>query len=220
MLFALRGRRNGVRAVGYTRVSTREQGDSGAGIEAQKRAIRLEAERKGWDLVHIYSDVASGKSTNGRQGRAQAVQHVEDGDADVLIAAKLDRLSRSVVDFGQLLDRAARRGWSLSVLDLNVDTSDPMGEAMAGMVAVFAQLERKRIGQRTREALAVKRAEGVRLGRPRSLPEPVRRRIVRMRMRGTSYAKIADRLNADGVPTAHGGAAWYPATIRRVAMAA
>ena len=87
---------------------------------------------------------------------------------------------------------------------------------MANVLATFAQFERRLIGQRTRDALAVKKAQGVRLGRPRTLPSKVCRRIERMRARGNSLAAIAEKLNKDQVPTAHGGARWYPSTVRAV----
>ena len=92
--------------VGYIRVSTSEQADSGAGLEAQRAAIRSEAERRGWKLVHVFEDAgASGKSTNGPAGLQQALQAVERGGAHALVVAKLDRLSRSLLDFASLMER-------------------------------------------------------------------------------------------------------------------
>lgn len=82
----------------------------------------------------------------------------------MLIASKLDRVSRSVRDFAGLLDRAQSRGWRLVLLDLG-DTSTAAGEMIANLIASAAQYERRLIGQRTREGLAAKRAQGVRLGR-------------------------------------------------------
>lgn len=87
---------------------------------------------------------------------------------------------------------------------------------MANVLATFAQFERRLIGERTRAGLAVKRAQGVRLGRPRVLPASVRRRIVNMRKRGLTYPAIAARLNADHVPTARGRGQWYPSTIHDI----
>jgi DNA invertase Pin-like site-specific DNA recombinase len=89
---------------------------------------------------------------------------------------------------------------------------------MANMLATFAQFERRLISQRTREALAVKRASGVRLGRPPTVPRAVAQRIRRQRARGDSLRKIAADLNTSGVPTAQGGRQWYAATVRHVLL--
>jgi DNA invertase Pin-like site-specific DNA recombinase len=87
---------------------------------------------------------------------------------------------------------------------------------MAHVLATFAQFERRLIGQRTREALAVKKAQGVRLGRPPSIDPKLARRIRSMRSRGLTLQAICDRLNREGVPTARGGAAWRPTSLRAV----
>jgi DNA invertase Pin-like site-specific DNA recombinase len=115
------------------------------------------------------------------------------------------------------MERAARKGWSPVVLDLGVDTTTPAGELVASVMMSVAQWERRAIGQRTKEALAAKKAQGVTLGRPRQLPDKVRMRIVRMRDRGLTYRAIADALNEEGVQTAHAGVKWYPSTVRKVA---
>ena len=72
---------------------------------------------------------------------------------------------------------AQKQGWALVALDCAVDTTTPAGEAMANVLATFAQFERRLISQRTREALAVKKAQGVRLGRPSTMPKRVANRI-------------------------------------------
>jgi DNA invertase Pin-like site-specific DNA recombinase len=89
---------------------------------------------------------------------------------------------------------------------------------MAHVLATFGQFERRLIGQRTKEALAAKKAAGVRLGRPPMVPQSVVRRIQRQRSRGDSLRIIADGLNADRVPTAQGGLQWYAATVRHVLL--
>ena len=83
----------------------------------------------------------------------------------------------------------------------------------ASVLAVFAQFERRMIGVRTREALAVKRAQGVQLGRPRQLPGTTIARIYALRRRGLTLRAIASKLNTAGVPTAHGGKVWHGATV-------
>ncbi len=205
------------RVIGYCRVSTQDQADSGAGLAAQEAAVRQECERRGWELVRVAVDAAaSGKSLNGRPELDGALADLDTGKVDALVAAKLDRLSRSVLDFASLMARAGRRGWSVVVLDVNVDTGSPTGELMATVVAAFAQYERRLIGQRTRDALAAKRAAGVVLGRPRLLPEAVRARILSARAAGASFRAIAAELNAEAVPTAQGGARWYASTIKTI----
>jgi DNA invertase Pin-like site-specific DNA recombinase len=90
---------------------------------------------------------------------------------------------------------------------------------MPNMLATFAQFERRLISQRTKEALAVKRARRVRLGRPPTVPKAVLvRRIQRQRARGDSLRKIAKDLNEACVPTAEGGARWYATTVRHVLL--
>src|SRR5581483_2320648 len=94
--------------------------------------------------------------------------------------------------------------------------STPQGELVANVLASVAQWERRIIGQRTREALAVKKRQGVAIGRPPTLPASVVKRIKRQRKAGKTYAAIAHALNRDAVPTAQGGRKWYPATVRGV----
>jgi DNA invertase Pin-like site-specific DNA recombinase len=86
------------------------------------------------------------------------------------------------------------------------------------VLASVAQWERRIIGERTREALAAKRQQGVRLGRPRSVPDTVVGRIRRADKRGRTLTEIAKNLNSGGVPTARGGRCWYPATVRQVLL--
>ena len=141
------------------------------------------------------------------------------GQADALVVAKLDRLSRSLVDFAGLMEQARQHGWAFIALDLGVDTTTPAGELVANVMASVAQWERRAIGARTREALAAKKAAGVQLGRPRSVSDDVVARIVRERESGRSLPMIAKGLNDDGVPTARGGIRWYPATVRSALLA-
>ena len=192
------------RVVGYIRVSTAEQGRSGLGLEAQQSAIVADCQRRGWELTAIYRDVASGKSTNGRHELGKALDDLAARRADGLMVAKLDRLSRSIVDFGRVLKLAKRHGWALVILDLDLDTSTPTGKLMANILISVAEWERDVIASRTKVALEAKRAAGGRLGRERQVPADVERRITRMRKRGMSFQAIAAKLTEDSVPTPSG----------------
>jgi DNA invertase Pin-like site-specific DNA recombinase len=210
-----RSRESGrVRVVGYTRVSTQEQSDSGAGLQAQRSAIELEAQRRGWELVAICEDAAASGKDLKRPGLQQTLALVESDVADVLCVSKLDRLSRSVHDFSGLLQRSQRRGWSLCVLDLQLDTSSPSGALVANVMASVSEWERRVIGARTRDALAVRREQGVRLGRPREIPPAVVDRIHELHRSGYRVSDITRKLNAEGTRTPR-GRPWYPNAVAR-----
>jgi DNA invertase Pin-like site-specific DNA recombinase len=89
---------------------------------------------------------------------------LDSGEADVLVVAKLDRLSRSVAQGAQVMDRANRKGSSVVALDFGLDTTAPAGEMVANVMLSTAQYERRLIGQRTRDALAVKTWAGCAAG--------------------------------------------------------
>src|SRR5689334_21194675 len=109
--------RRGAKAVGYIRVSTGGQVESGAGLDAQREALKAEADRRGWELT-IVADEGLSDSTMKRPALTEALSLLDTGKADVLMAAKLDRISRSVTDFAKLLERANTKEWRLVLLDL------------------------------------------------------------------------------------------------------
>ena len=204
-----------MKVVGYVRVSTTEQADSGAGLDAQRAAVTAEAERRGWELLDVLEDAgASGKSLN-RPGLAAALEAVENGDAKAIIVAKLDRLSRSVHDFAGLMQRAQQRGWALPALDLGIDTTTAAGGLIANVMASVAEWERRIIGERTAAALAIRRAQGVQLGRPREVTPELVDRIRSLYRSAGSYAEAARILNRERVLPPR-GRQWYPDSIRRV----
>lgn len=206
-------------ALAYVRVSTAEQADEGASLEAQRGLLAAEANRRGWDHEFVADEGYSAKSVAGRPGLMAALIRLDAGEADVLLVLRVDRLSRSVSDFAALMARSQKRKWALAALDLGVDTTTPAGDLMAHVLVSVGQYERLIIGQRTKEGMAQRRAEGVHLGRPTALPSETVKRIVRERAEGSTLTGIARRLAADGVPTAAGGK-WYAATIKRVLASA
>ena len=208
-----------MRAIGYCWVSTEEQGESKAGIEAQATVITAEALGRGWELLEIRTDVASGKSLRKRNELGRAMRDLAAGRADVLVVAKLDRLSRSVMDFAAIMETAKDEGWSIRVLDLDVDMTTSMGELVANIMISLAQWERRVIGERTKAALVAVKARGTPLGR-RSTLEPDTFRLIRvLRESGKSYQGIADALTREGVDTSQGGR-WHPATVRKLLLRA
>lgn len=204
------------RAVGYARVSTREQAEDGASLDAQRLAVEREIERRAWDLVEVLEDAGSSGKDLKRAGVQRALDLLATGKADVLVSAKLDRLSRSVLDFAGLLERSRREGWKVVVLDVGVDTSTDTGELLVNVMASFAQYERRIIGARTRDAMAVRKAQGVVMGRPRSVPADTVEQIRTLRAEGLSLQGVADQLNEDGVVTGHGAAVWRKQSVAAV----
>jgi DNA invertase Pin-like site-specific DNA recombinase len=200
--------------LGYTRVSTLEQGGNGASLEAQRNAIAAEVERRGWELVEVASEIASGKAADRREILQETLWRLDTGEADALVVSRLDRLTRSLLDFAEIVDRAQASGWTLIVVEQAFDLGTSSGRAMAGMLAVFAQFERDLISERTRDALAVRRAQGIHTGRRSTLPARVVERIRREREAGATWQAIADALNADSIPTGQGGSLWRPSSVR------
>lgn len=205
-----------IRAVGYVRVSTDEQARSGLGLADQREKITREANHRGWDL-EIIEDNGSGKDLD-RPGIRKALARLAAGDADALVVAKLDRLSRSIFDFADLVRRATREGWSVAALDIGVDTSTINGKLLANMMMVLAEWERDLIGERTQDAMrAARTLPGFAgYGRPILTPDAVAGRIAALRASGESFRAIAATLNDENIPTAHGGSQWWPSTVRDI----
>jgi DNA invertase Pin-like site-specific DNA recombinase len=203
-----------MRAVAYARVSTEEQARSGLGLEAQRQVMLGEAARHGWTLEHVTDEGVSGSvRPEERPGLGTVLGSLSAGDA--LIVAKLDRLGRSALDVLRLAEAARDKGWRLVACDLGLDTGTPVGAFTLTALAAVAQLERDLIAQRTRDALAELKRQGVRLGRPVAIPEDIRQRVAELRTAGLSQRAVADQLNAEGVPTARGGR-WHGGTVCHV----
>jgi DNA invertase Pin-like site-specific DNA recombinase len=183
-------------------VSGEEHLGSSASPEAQRRALEAECRRRGWRLVEVAEEAGFSAED-------------ERGDTQALVAGKLDRPSRSLLELARLLASAQKQGFALVALECAAETTTAAArEARVNVLATFAAVERGNHSQRVRRALAAKRAQGVRLGRPPTISPYALERIRRERAAGKSLAAIANGLNADRIPTAQGGRRWYPATVR------
>jgi DNA invertase Pin-like site-specific DNA recombinase len=207
--------------IAYMRCSTNEQADSGLGLAAQRVILEAECTRREWSNVEWIEDAGYSARTLKRPGLTAALERLASGQAHVLLSKSADRLSRSLKDFCDLTERSQREGWSVCALDAPADPLTPHGRAMQAMQIVFSQLERDLVSSRTRDALAAKRSSGVRLGRQRVISDDLRNRILRLRHEdGYSYGVIARQLNAAGVPLPAGGRTWFPASVRKIVVAA
>ena len=206
-------------AIIYCRVSTREQGESGLGLEAQDAACRAECDRRGWVVREVVTEVQSGaKDVRVEFDRARrAAREI----GAVVVSAEASRFSRgSTTHVLSLYEQAAREGYVLFALDLpEIDITSPTGELMLTLLAAINRFERRMIAQRTSRAMRAKIARGEPVGRPRKLPVGTLDRIRGLRAEGLSYSMIADRLNADGVRKLVSDAPWVSqdiyATLKR-----
>jgi DNA invertase Pin-like site-specific DNA recombinase len=215
-------------AVAYYRVSTERQRKSGLGIEAQKEAVARFAEQEGFELVAAFTEAESGKGSDALDRRPQlaAALAMARSYKCPIIVAKLDRLSRDVAFISGLMAQRV----PFIVAELGTD-ADPF---MLHLYAALAEKERRLIAERTRAALAQRKAQGARLGNLSNAGEaaalgrsvqseeaerfaanvlPVIRSIQSAGV--TGMAAMATILNDRGVRTARGGR-WHVSTVRNL----
>jgi DNA invertase Pin-like site-specific DNA recombinase len=216
------------RFVSYLRVSTAKQGASGLGLEAQRKAVEDYLNGGRWELIAEFIEVESGKNADRKQLQ-NALRACRLHGARLLVA-KLDRLSRHAAF---LLNLQAS-----SVKFVACDMPEA-NEMTVGMMAVFAQGERKMISDRTKAALRAAKARGVRLGNPRNLTCKARRKgngvshrvraatasqraqdmaptLAEIQSEGVgSLRQIARALNERGIPAPRSGQ-WSATQVRRV----
>jgi DNA invertase Pin-like site-specific DNA recombinase len=210
-----------MRAIGYVRVSTDKQADFGVSLPAQMEKVRAMAVVQGAELADVIVDAESAKSLH-RPGMERLLALVDAKAVDVVIIAKLDRLTRSVKDLAELLELFTRRGVSLVSVAESLDTGTAAGRLVLNIMTAVSQWEREAIGERTRDAMSHKRANGERVGtipfgfRMASCGElleedpaeqAILSRIRELKAAGHTIREIADELNRQGYTTRR-GTAW------------
>ena len=199
-----------MRVIGYVRVSTDRQGESGLGLEAQRDSLAQWCAGRGHELLTVTTDVVSGAKNDAMFGREVAVAAVESGVAQGLLVRALDRVTRDQLDAAQIMKRANDYGWRL--LDCEgADSGDPSQRLVADVRLAVAAEERRKIGTRTREALDQKRSKGD----PGLISVSAQRRIQVLAAQGLGAKAIASTLTNEGIPTAKGGDTWSYSTVRR-----
>lgn len=203
--------RGGRRLIGYLTVpaelATHE-------TSASSDAIKAACARAGWKLTEVVSDRESGRILD-RPGLRYALERIAGDKANGLVISELQRLSRSIVDLGALMAWFRDTEATLIALDLRIDTSTREGYHVATTLIALSDWERERIASRTRNGLAEVRALGQPTGRPAVSDRPeLLERICAMREANMSLRAIADRLNAEQIPTLRGGKEWRPSSIQ------
>ncbi|HEY4001897.1 MAG TPA: recombinase family protein [Candidatus Xenobia bacterium] len=212
-----------MKVVGYVRVSTEEQSTKGVSLQAQAEKLRAYASLYDLELVAIVEDAGQSAKSLNRVGIQRALEMLRNGEAEGLLVAKLDRLTRSIADMCHLVaeffgDRSKRPVTLLSVSD-QLDTRSAAGRLVINILMAVAEWEREAIGERTRTALQYKKAMGVLLGAPAlgsSDGEAATvARIVELRAEGKTLQAIVDVLNAEGRVTKRGGK-WATTTLTKI----
>src|SRR5471032_2985168 len=147
----------------YARVSTNDQQT----LPMQIRAMREYAARRGWTIALQVREVGSGAAR--REAREKLLEAARRREIDVVLVWRLDRWGRSVTDLLATLQELEHLGVGLVSLTEALDLTAPAGQAMAGLLAIFAEFEREILRERTRAGLAQARLNGKRLGRPETV---------------------------------------------------
>lgn len=116
------------RLIAYCRVSTEQQATEGISLDAQHSAIQAWATANGHSIVGWYTEAASGKNIDARPELQRALDAIDNGFADGLVCTKVDRLSRSVIDFATLMDRFHTNGHALVCVGDSIDMTTPSGQ--------------------------------------------------------------------------------------------
>ena len=212
------GPRETVHAVGYVSVP-KTGGDDAAELERQAEAVQRLCERRGWELLHVVRDVENGHAKGmERPGLLYALERIAEGEASCLVVSELERLSRNAADLGRIVEWCDERDARLVAIDMRLDTGSAAGRLTARTLISVGEWEGQRIADQTRKGLAAARARRGTTGRPAVEDRPaLKERIVAMRNEGMTLQAIADRLNAEGVPTLRGGSEWRPSSVQAAA---
>ena len=213
------------KVIGYIRVSTTGQVEEGVSLEAQRAKIEAWCNLNDGELVAVFEDAGiSGGGTAKRDGLLDALKAATKGMA--LVTYSISRLARNTRDMLDIAEQLEKKGADLVSLSERIDTTTASGRMVFRMLAVLAEFEREQIGERTRMALAHKKANGdVYAATPFGF-EAIAGRLVevkresaivadilKQREAGASLADIANNLNAKGIEGKRGGK-WFPSTVR------
>jgi site-specific DNA recombinase len=221
-----------VKIAGYVRVSTSEQVSEGMSLEAQEAKILAWAEANDVEVVEVFREQGvSGSKLLADRPAGKRIAKLLDARrpaVDAVVVVRMDRLGRDAAEQMALIKKARTRRVGLVAITQKLDLATPFGRATAQISAVFGELERALIAERTTETLAEMRAQGrVYNHAPfgwRAEGEFLVRdddeqktlaRLVELCSEGLSYRKVAKALNDEGHPTKRGGP-WQAMTVRNV----
>ncbi len=203
---------NESKAIGYIRVSPRDQAASSVSLVSQRMKIEAYATLHDLDLVEVIEDAGFSAKSLERPGMTNLLRLIRGCKVGVVVVAKLDRITRSVRDLGELIELFQRSGVEFASVADHIDTSTASGRLVLNVMGSVSQWEREAIGERTSEALAVMRSNGRRISRHAPYgyrlngqgwieDEQEQQAISLMRQlraKGTSLRRIAEKLQTEG----------------------
>ena len=217
-----------MKAIGYIRVSTSGQVEDGVSLDAQEAKVRAWAELNAAEVVIFRDEGISGSRSDNRPGLQDALTMVGKGDA--LVVYSLSRLSRSTKDALILAEVLSKKEADLVSLSEKIDTTTAAGKMVFRMLAVLSEFERDQISDRTRFALAHKKANGEKTGG--DIPfgyyldgvhlieddnEQKAIALIRdLRAKGYKLQAICWELQREGYKTRRGNLKWQPKTVSRI----
>ncbi len=219
-----------MKVIGYVRVSTSKQGESGLSLEAQEQKVRQYCELYDLDLVAVIVDAGESAKTLNRQGIQQAIHMLKSGTVSGLVVSKLDRLTRCIADLNYLLEDLFTTSSLFSVGD-QVDTRSPSGRLVLNLLMSVSQWEREAISQRVKVAMKVMKDKGRYTGGKSPLgwtldelgneiPCLKEQELIRLvrdyRVRGFSYQAIADDLTESHFTTRTGSLKFSKSAVKRI----
>jgi len=226
-----------MKVVAYIRVSTDEQAASGQSLQAQRTKLTAYADLFDLELVDVIVDAGESAKSLKRLGLQRALAMIRTGEAEGLLIAKLDRLTRSIVDWQILIDDyfGERAGKQLFSVGDFIDTRTAAGRLVLNVLLSVAQWEREAIGERTKEVLQQKISRGERCGKVRFgfdlaedgktlVPNTTETEAIAvmqgLRGAGQSYRKIACEMGRRGIRTKEGNSLWSHTAVARILMRA
>ena len=201
-----------MKAIGYVRVSTQGQADDGVSLDMQRAKIAAWADLHDAELLHIYADEGISGTKSDRPGLLDALAAAEQHGA-ALVVYSISRLSRSTIDLLGTSERLDKAGCDLVSLSEQIDTSTAAGRMVFRMLSTMAEFERDLISERTKAAMAHKKAKLERVGNiphgfelaadgvhlvPLEREQEIKRLVVELREQGYTLRQISDELAAMG----------------------
>jgi len=217
-------------AVGYIRVSTQDQADSGLSLQYQESKIRAYCEAMDINLVDVVADAGFSAKSMNRPAMQGIISQIKNKTIDAVVILKLDRLTRSVKDLGAIVELIEKNNIALVSVQDSINTSTAAGRLILNVLGSVSQWEREANGERVKAALSVKKGAGERVG---TIPygfdlaadgvalveNPTEQKtlaIIRdLRAKGLSLRKIGAELDKRGIATKKGGR-WQATTIKQL----